>query len=733
MHNERSLSEIVSVILIIFMVLVLAIVIIVLVFGTSLFQQKSAFIAPDISNQTIDGKNVIRIFHRGGEVAGLKPGTPIFYEMGVYIDTAFGSERALPLPGVDRFSPGTTVYVFYRPDDRWYITDNVVNLAGAQSLPGGDVRLRLVDEKAGLLIARWPTIGHSIFPDATLTVISITPNAGYNIQTIRITNLTGTRFQPGATVRLNRTATADIPATNVVVISSTRITCNFSLSGVPAGQRNVVVTNPDGKSAMLENGFTVNPVLPLPTVSSISNVTGYRGWTVIERITGTNFVSSSTSKLNRIGVADIPATSCTFVSATSLVCSFDLTGKTASPPNYNVVVTNPDGRSGMRANYFVLSSPAPTITSSTPATGAQAATIMITRLLGTYFQPGAVVVYTNGATTLPLTSVTVVSSTNITGTLVIPSGATVGPYNVTVTNTDGKSISRASTFSVTSNAPIMTSITPNTGNRGWPVSVTNLAGTRFQPGAVVKLVNSTAGPDIPATSVVVNPANTSITCIFDLTGAPAARRNVTVTNPDGKTGTLANGFTVNSNSPTITSSTPSSGVRGSMVAITNLAGNYFQPGAVVTYWLGGTIIPLSPLAVPLQTQITGSLMIPSGAPIGAYNITVLNTDGRTVTRTSTFTIYAVPPPTISGISPGTGGRGVGVPVVVTGTNIVSGARVGLYNGTTSVYLAPVGTVTSTQISTTFTVPATIVPGTMNVRLTNPDGQYATLAGGYILT
>jgi FlaG/FlaF family flagellin (archaellin) len=84
MHNERSLSDTISVILIIFMVLVLAIVIMVLVFGTSLFQQKSAFIAPDISNQTIDGKNVIRIFHRGGEVAGLKPGTPIFYEMGVY-------------------------------------------------------------------------------------------------------------------------------------------------------------------------------------------------------------------------------------------------------------------------------------------------------------------------------------------------------------------------------------------------------------------------------------------------------------------------------------------------------------------------------------------------------------------------------------------------------------------------------------------------------------------------
>ncbi|PKL57750.1 MAG: hypothetical protein CVV34_05890, partial [Methanomicrobiales archaeon HGW-Methanomicrobiales-5] len=146
-----------------------------------------------------------------------------------------------------------------------------------------------------------------------------------------------------------------------------------------------------------------------------------------------------------------------------------------------------------------------------------------------------------------------------------------------------------------------------------------------------------------------------------------------------------------------------------------------------------TLITLSSLAVPLPTQITGSLDITT-APTGAYNITILNTDGKTVTRTNAFTVYASPPPSITGILPGTSVRGASVPVVITGTNIQAGARVRLYNGTTSVYVAPLGIVTPPgTISTTFNVSTSVIPGTMNVRITNTDGQYAILNGRYNLT
>ncbi len=472
---------------------------------------------------------------------------------------------------------------------------------------------------------------------------------------------------------------------------------------------------------------------PAPTVSAISNATGYRGWPVIESITGTNFLTGATAKFNRSGTADITAKSCKLSSSTQLVCTFDLAGKDPSPPTYNIVVTNPDGKSGMRTNRFTLSSNTPTLTGRSPTSALQAATVAV-NLTGNYYQPGATVTYWQGSTVIPLGSVVIPSRTRMQGSLTIPSSAPTGTYNITIVNPDGKSVTRTGYFTVNTNAPTISGIAPATGYRGWPVTITALRGSRFQPGATVKLVNASAGADITAGSVVVFPNGTTITCAFDLAGVPAARRNVTVTNPDGKTGTRANAFTVSSPAPTITSSTPSSGVLGTTVAITNLAGTYFQPGATVTYWRGTTTIPLGSVAVPSRTQITGSLAIPAGAPTGSYNVTIVNTDGKSVTRTGRFTVYALPPPTISGISPGTGARGTSVPVVITGTYIVAGARVRLYNGTTYVYLAPLGTVTPpNQISTTFSVGTGVIPGTMNVRVTNPDGQYAILTGGYILT
>ncbi|MDP3563843.1 MAG: hypothetical protein Q8R70_05080, partial [Methanoregula sp.] len=201
---------------------------------------------------------------------------------------------------------------------------------------------------------------------------------------------------------------------------------------------------------------------PAPTIRGRTPTSGIRGWPVTVSITGTNFLTGATAKLNlTTGIpTEILASSCTVVNATNMVCSFNLPSAASVPASqiYNIVVTNPDGKQGMRTNYFTVTSNAPTLTSSTPATGVQGATVVITRLRGTNFQPGATATYWQGGTSIPLQGITVVSSTNITGTLSIPSGAPVGAYNVTVTNPDGKSVTRATSFTVTSNAPTVTSI-----------------------------------------------------------------------------------------------------------------------------------------------------------------------------------------------------------------------------------------------------------------------------------
>ena len=93
------------------------------------------------------------------------------------------------------------------------------------------------------------------------TVSSITPNTATRSTTVRITNLAGTGFQPGGgttEVRLKRSGSGDIAAINVGVLSSGKITCQFSIpSNAPAGPWNLHVRNPDGQAATKSNAFTV--------------------------------------------------------------------------------------------------------------------------------------------------------------------------------------------------------------------------------------------------------------------------------------------------------------------------------------------------------------------------------------------------------------------------------------------------------------------------------------------
>ena len=539
MKNEPGFSDIVGGILIICLVVVLAIVIIGLFFGNLHFQQRTAYILPEVTNQSFYGKNIIIVFSRGGETMYLNstaPGQGVSL-LGIYLDTKTNiSARVVPNPGVSVFRPGTTLYIYNTTAGfRMTASSTMLQYANATNISLCPLSIRLVDENAKLQIGQW----------------------------------------------------------------------NWT-DCVPTG--------------------------PQPTVSAISNATGYRGWPVIESITGTNFLTGASAKFNRTGYADIPASSCTYVSSTRLICTFDLLEKTAA--TYNVVVTNPDGRQGMRANAFVLSSPNPTVTSSTPASGNPGTAVVITSLTGTYFQPGAKVDYYLAGYRINLSSVSVVSPTKITGTLNIPLSAPAGSYGVNVTNTDNKSGQTAGRFTINNTVPSITARAPTNANRGWPVAMT-ITGTNFVTGATVRL-NRTGYADIPGTSVNVNSA-TQITCSFSLLGAQPGLWNLSVTNPDGRTASQPNYFTVNNNAPTVTSITPNTWNMTIPVSITNLAGTNFQPDSTVQLVNGSEVISASGTVVQSGTKITCTFDL-SSATKPKYSVVVINWDGKTGTGANLFTV-----------------------------------------------------------------------------------------------
>ena len=161
-------------------------------------------------------------------------------------------------------------------------------------------------------------------PAPSLTLTAIVPNMGPTDTSVEI-RIFGSGFRPGATVTL------DGPATNIVVASSTLITA--TLSPHQAGNVDVVVANPDGRSASLKGGFTFAPL----SVSSVSPKQATPGNQIT--ITGTGFLAGATVTIGGSLAA------VTNVTPTAIVASFptDLSGPV------DVVVTNPGGQSATLA------------------------------------------------------------------------------------------------------------------------------------------------------------------------------------------------------------------------------------------------------------------------------------------------------------------------------------------------------------------------------------------------
>ncbi len=169
--------------------------------------------------------------------------------------------------------------------------------------------------------------------------------------------------------------------------------------------------------------------------------------------------------------------------------------------------------------------------------------------------------------------------------------------------------------------------------------------------------------------------------------------------------------------PTVTSVSPALGPSVGGTAIT-VSGSGFVAGASVT--IGGT--PATSIVVASASQITA--VTPAGTP-GAAVVTVTNLDTQSSTLSGGFT-YQYPAPTTGIVAPNTGSSAGGTAITITGTGFLAGATVTI-GGTaaTAVNVANATTITATT-------PARPI-GAADVRVTNTDGQFGTLAAAFTYT
>lgn len=459
-------------------------------------------------------------------------------------------------------------------------------------------------------------------------------------------------------------------------------------------------------AALLALGVMVTIAIPgsaraasAPTITSVAPSQGSVGGGTSVTITGTDIQAGV-----KVFIGGFIAESIVRVSDTQLTL--------ITPPSSssvggaaNVMIQNADGGAGsLSSGFFYLAIESPlVITNIEPNLGPNFGGTNVT-LTGTGFSSASTVYFGD----VPASFVNPLGSSAMF--VRVPPNVT-GPVAVTVTKPDGSKVTRSDGFTYTGSVTV-DRLSPSGGPLAGGSLVT-IFGNGFVFGASVMI------GDKPATSVVVV-NSTQIVAKTPSSALGTAR--VSVTNPNGQVGTRDQGFTfgpsVDAKVPVISTVLPVVGPSqgGTQVALT---GTDFSGGAAVYF---GTVPSPS-------VTLNGASSLFARAPAnqaGPVSITIVNSDGGTMTLPNAYTYQSGTGITVASVSPTTGPATGGTVVTVLGAGFNSGSWV-TFNGIPARSTTVLG---SSQIVAT--TPSGM-SGAVTVEVTQIGGLAAALPAGFTAT
>jgi len=201
-------------------------------------------------------------------------------------------------------------------------------------------------------------------------------------------------------------------------------------------------------------------------------------------------------------------------------------------------------------------------------------------------------------------------------------------------------VAPVTTITYIGSSPVVQSISPTSGVKDGSVTMT-ITGKNFLTGATPTLISpGSAMVTGSATSVT----STSLTTTFNLYGKDSGKYNVRVVNPDGRSDTLQNAFTIGAASPVLSSIYPNTAELNETVDSFTLSGQNFasESGVKVTFILGSVEIDCSSANALSSAKITcGPVKFSkslNNAQTGVWDIKVLNIGDQSVTASQKFTL-----------------------------------------------------------------------------------------------
>ena len=279
----------------------------------------------------------------------------------------------------------------------------------------------------------------------------------------------------------------------------------------------------------------------------------------------------------------------------------------------------------------VISSGALSVTSVTPSSLGQGAKLDNLVVDGTGFVGGAVASFSGAG--IVVNSTTVTSTTSLTVNVSVPTSTPTGQYAITITNPDGTAVTSANIFTVNP-APTVTGVSPTSLDQGLSNQTVTIDGTGFVTGVLASFSNS--GVTVSPTVVSESATQLVITVSVSPT-APTGAGTITVTNPDGSSGTSGSIFTVTPGVTITSISSPTSSTQcvvpydGTGTCV--ITGTGFDSGTTVVISANATSIEPYPVT---STSITISVTGDGTTFGGTGNVTVTNANGASATVPNGF-------------------------------------------------------------------------------------------------
>jgi Domain of unknown function (DUF1929)/Legume lectin domain/PKD domain/Glyoxal oxidase N-terminus/Quinohemoprotein amine dehydrogenase, alpha subunit domain III len=283
------------------------------------------------------------------------------------------------------------------------------------------------------------------------------------------------------------------------------------------------ITSPATPTININQGQTVT-FAGIGSASGSGSITGY-SWSI-------RGGTPARSSMQTPGVVTF-STPGTYQASLTVTDNFGITDP--NPPVVTIVVTPV--------------SPPPTVTGATtgglPASGAQAQTNLNVVLTGTNFLSNPICSFGAG---IDVNSCAYNSATQLTANVDVLKTAAVGTRNIVVTDTDTQTATLANGFSVVAGTalppPTLIGVTPNAEFQGTAGVTVTLTGTNFQPAPTCNFDSDFGGTVNTCTFVSPTQITVNLTVAANAT---LGGHNVVVTNADGQSATLINGFTVAEN------------------------------------------------------------------------------------------------------------------------------------------------------------------------------------------